>query len=73
MTRELTPEENAKTQESKTPDLVRKGERRAAGADTPSGPRTDRTTERAKEHMENLDDEDKYPKAPPVSAAHDKP
>ena len=73
MTRELTPEESAETNEGKTPNLVRQGDRRGAGADTPSGPNTDRTTERAKDHFESLDDEDKYPKAPRVNAGREKP
>jgi hypothetical protein len=62
MTRDTKPDETQQVEP--TPVLVRKGRRRAAGADTPSGPRTDRTTERAKDHLEELGEEDKYPNAP---------
>ena len=73
MTRELTPEESYETNEGKTPDLVRKGERRAAGADTPSGPLTDRTPERAIKHNDSLGEDDRYPKAPSGSEAEKPP
>jgi hypothetical protein len=50
------PPQGAKTEE-KQPDARRRGIRRAAGQDTPAGPKTDRTTKRAKEAQSAMEEE----------------
>jgi hypothetical protein len=40
------------------PELTRRGDRPGAGADTPSGPRTDRTVVPAKKEQEQRDKRD---------------
>lgn len=48
------PPQGSNTEE-KQPDARRRGLRRAAGQDTPAGPRTNRTTRRAKEAQQELE------------------
>ena len=42
--------------EEKRPELVRRGSRRSAGADTPAGPKTRRTPARAKQEQAKIEE-----------------